>query len=110
MTAFHEGFADPYMLYFHTVRSPELKAVTHVDGSARAQTVSRDSNSALHRLLTAFASQYGLGVLCNTSLNFKARGFINTMSELVEFCQSHDVDSMVIGDVWYECRRDRMDS
>ena len=110
MEAFHEGFADPYMLNFRTVRSPELKAVTHVNGSARAQTVSRDSNSALHQLLTAFASQYGLGVLCNTSLNFKARGFINRMSELVEFCESHDVDSMVIGDVWYERRHDRADS
>lgn len=105
--AFNESFADPYMLYFRTVRSAELKAVTHVDGSARAQTVSRRSNPALHRLLTAFASQYGLGVLCNTSLNFKARGFINTMSGLVEFCQSHDFDGMVVGDVWYERRRDR---
>jgi hydroxymethyl cephem carbamoyltransferase len=108
--AFHGSFADPYMLYFRTVRSSELKAVTHVDGSARAQTVSRDSNPALHRLLTAFASQHGLGVLCNTSLNFKARGFINTMSELAEFCESHDVDDMVVGDVWYERRCDRMGS
>jgi hydroxymethyl cephem carbamoyltransferase len=107
--AFHESFADPYMLYFRTVRSSELRAVTHVDGAARAQTVSRDSNPALHRLLTAFAGQYGLGVLCNTSLNFKARGFINTMSELAEFCQSHDLDGMVVGDVWYERRRDRGD-
>jgi hydroxymethyl cephem carbamoyltransferase len=103
--AFHEGFADPYMLYFRTVRSAELRAVTHVDGSARAQTVSRESNPALHELLTAFASQYGLGVLCNTSLNFKATGFINTMSDLVAFCQSHDLDGMVVNDVWYERRR-----
>lgn len=106
--AFGESFPDPYMLYFRTVRSPELKAVTHVDGSARAQTVTRDSNPPLHRLLTAFASQYGLGVLCNTSLNFKARGFINTMSELAEFCESHDLDGMVVGDAWYERRRGRV--
>ena len=104
-SAFNESFADPYMLYFRTVRSPELNAVTHADGSARAQTVSRDSNPALHRLLTAFANRYGLGVLCNTSLNFKARGFINTMSELAEFCGTQDLDGMVVGDAWYQRRR-----
>lgn len=104
--AFREDFADPYMLYFRTVRSPDLGAVTHVDGSARTQTVSRDDNAPLHELLTAFSAQYGLGVLCNTSLNFKTKGFINTMSDLIEFSESHDIDGMVVGDTWYERRRD----
>lgn len=64
-----------------------------MDGSARVQTVSREDNRPLHELLTAFADQYGLGVLCNTSLNFKAKGFINTMSDLLEFRQSHDIST-----------------
>ena len=55
------GFEDPYMLYFRRARSAELGAVTHVDGSARVQTVSRQTNAGLHDLLCAFADAPGRG-------------------------------------------------
>jgi hydroxymethyl cephem carbamoyltransferase len=103
--AFAEDFPDPYMLYFRAVRDPALRAVTHVDGTARVQTVAREDNAPLHALLTAFADRYGLGVLCNTSLNFKTKGFINTMADLLEFCETQGLDGMVVGDTWYR-RRD----
>ena len=99
--AFHQDFADPYMLYFRTVRDPELQAVTHVDNSARAQTVTAASNPALHRLLSAFAEQRGIGVLCNTSLNFNGYGFINRMSDLVRYCDERGLDDIVVDGVWY---------
>lgn len=98
---FDGEFADPYMLYFRKVRSARLAAVTHVDGSARAQTVSQETNPALHELLSAFAVRSGAGVLCNTSLNFNGFGFINRMSDLVAFCEARGVDHMVVGDIWY---------
>jgi hydroxymethyl cephem carbamoyltransferase len=104
--AFDTAFEDPYMLYFRMVRSPRLQAVTHVDGSARCQTVSSRDNRPLHDLLSAFAARSGLGVLCNTSLNFKGLGFINRMSDLAKYCEDHGVDDMVVGDLWFE-RRDR---
>lgn len=102
--AFDEDFSDPHMLYFRTVRSPDLAAVTHVDGSARAQTVSARDNPPLHRLLSAFADRRGVGVLCNTSLNFKTNGFINRMSDLAEFCEMRGLDDMVVGDTWFRRR------
>jgi hydroxymethyl cephem carbamoyltransferase len=102
---FDGNFADPYMLYFRRVRSTRLQAVTHVDGSARAQTVSRASNRPLHDLLTAFAALTGAGVLCNTSLNFSGFGFINRMSDLIAFCERRGIDDMVVGDTWYQRRR-----
>jgi hydroxymethyl cephem carbamoyltransferase len=98
---FDEGFDDPHMLFFQKVRSKALQAVTHVDGSARVQTVSAQSNSALHQLLTAFAECWGVGVLCNTSLNFKGTGFINRMSDLVRFCELRGISDMVVGDNWF---------
>ena len=101
---FEESFEDPYMLYFRRVRDASLQAVTHVDGSARAQTVSADSNPRLHGLLTAFAGRTGLGVLCNTSLNFNGHGFVNRMSDLAAFCEERGVDDMVVGDTWYRRR------
>ena len=102
--AFVEDFPDPYMLYFRRVRSPRLRAVTHVDGSARAQSVTAASNTRLYRPLDAFATETGLGVLCNTSLNLSRRGFINRMSDLIRYCHDRGIGDMVVGDQWYESR------
>ncbi|MGH3868910.1 MAG: carbamoyltransferase C-terminal domain-containing protein [Pseudonocardiaceae bacterium] len=101
-TAFDADFEDPYMLYFRRVRDRRLAAVTHVDGSARVQTVARNTNPLLHRLLGAVAERQGLGVVCNTSLNFNGHGFINRISDLVAYCESRGVTDMVVGTDWYE--------
>jgi hydroxymethyl cephem carbamoyltransferase len=93
---------SPYMLYFQKVKSPEsLAAVTHVDGSARAQTVAKSQNPEVYALLTAFKEKTGYGVLCNTSLNFLGRGFINRMSDLVRYSRAVGLDGFVVGDTLY---------
>jgi hydroxymethyl cephem carbamoyltransferase len=99
---FDDPSPDPHMLYFRRVLDETLGAVTHVDGTARAQTVARDENPRLHDVLTAFAERTGLGVLCNTSLNFKGFGFINRMSDLVRYCDEREIDDFVVGDDWFE--------
>jgi hydroxymethyl cephem carbamoyltransferase len=98
---FDGDFEDPYMLYFRRVKSERFAAVTHVDGSARAQTVTRESNEPLYELLSAFAEIHGIGLLCNTSLNFKRRGFINRMSDLARYCELRGIIHMVVGDAWF---------
>ena len=65
--------ASPYMLYTHRVATDALAAVTHVNGTARIQTVSAGTNRNMHNLLSAFKARTGYGVLCNTSLNFKGK-------------------------------------
>ncbi|MGH3713989.1 MAG: carbamoyltransferase C-terminal domain-containing protein [Micromonosporaceae bacterium] len=99
---FDQVFEDPYMLYFRRVRDTRLKAVTHVDGTARAQTVSARTNLALHQLLGEVARETGVGVLCNTSLNFNGHGFINRTSDLTAYCESRGVNDMVIGEQWFQ--------
>lgn len=99
--AFIEDFPDPHMLYFRRVSSPRLGAVTHVDGSARVQSVTAASNPQLYSLLNAFAAETGLGLLCNTSLNHSRRGFINRMSDLIRYCDERRIGHMVVGDRWY---------
>jgi hydroxymethyl cephem carbamoyltransferase len=101
-SAFSDDFPDPHMLYFRRVRSSRLGAITHVDGSARVQTVTAVTNPQLHSLLDAFAAETGLGVLCNTSLNHIWRGFINRTSDLIRLCEERQVDHMVVGDRWYQ--------
>ena len=90
--------ASPYMLYFQKVRNPELQAITHVDGTARVQTVNAAQNPSMHSLLTEFRKCTGAGVLCNTSLNFNGAGFINRTSDLHEYCRGTGIDAFVYDD------------
>jgi hydroxymethyl cephem carbamoyltransferase len=98
---FMDASDDPYMLYFRHVRDGRLGAVTHVDGTARSQMVTPETNEALYGLLSAFAERHGVGILCNTSLNFSGCGFINRMSDLLSYCQRRGVPEMVVGDAWF---------
>lgn len=75
---FEPGTPDPYMLFDHQVR-PEwldrIQAVTHLDGSARLQTVNEQQNPVIFELLTAYKDLSGISMLCNTSANLKGTGF-----------------------------------
>lgn len=99
---FEPAEPDPHMLYFRQVRHPDrIPAVTHADGSARVQSLSRAANPRLHELLVAHRSRTGIGVLCNTSLNFRGHGFVNRTSELLHYCDSAAVDHIVIDGTWW---------
>jgi hydroxymethyl cephem carbamoyltransferase len=92
---------SPYMLHFQRVTDARLRAVTHVDDSARVQTITREQVPTLVELLHAFARRTGAAVLCNTSLNFPGRGFINCLSDLARFQNEHGLDGFVVGDQLY---------
>lgn len=93
--------SSPYMLFFHKVNDQRLAAVTHVDGSARVQTVSPSSNEQAYTLLMEFKKRTGVGVLCNTSLNFKGAGFINRLSDLASYALKTGLDGFVVGNRVY---------
>ncbi|GAB4295948.1 MAG: nodulation protein U [Roseovarius sp.] len=95
---FSPGRPSPFMLYFDRVTSDALPAVTHVDGSARIQTVSAAQNPRMHALLRAFQAETGHAVLCNTSLNFPGRGFINRTSDLMDYARTSGLDGFVAAD------------
>lgn len=89
---------SPFMLYTKLVTTEALAAVTHVNRTARIQTVSSETNNHLHELLVAFKKRTGFGVLCNTSLNFKGKGFINNTSDLSVYTIEHKLDGFVINE------------
>lgn len=91
-----------YMLFFQKVKSDQLKAITHVDGTARVQTVSQQTNRPMYQLLKSFKSISGFGVLCNTSLNFKGCGFINRTTDLVNLVNARGLDGFVVGNKFYK--------
>lgn len=92
---------SPFMLFTHQAKTANLAAVTHVNGTARLQTVSSASNRKLHKLLIAFKKRTGYGVLCNTSLNFNGRGFINNIKDLSVYAIEHGLDGFVVEDRTY---------
>ncbi len=87
---------SPFMLFTHRARTDVLAAVTHVNGTARIQTVTPASNKRLNDLLVAFKARSGYGVLCNTSLNFKGKGFINSIKDLDSYAVQHGLDGFVV--------------
>jgi carbamoyltransferase len=88
---------SPYMLYTAQVKQPEkIPAVTHVDGSARFQTVNQKSNLHYYNLIKTFGDMTGVPVLLNTSLNGNGEPILETEEEAREFFRSSHLDLMVI--------------
>lgn len=99
---FRPASDSPHMLYFREVTDSRLQAITHVNGSARVQTVSRADNACLYDLLAEFKRLTGVGVLCNTSLNFSGAGFINRTSDLYHFAREFGLDGFLAGIRYYD--------
>jgi len=90
-----------YMLCVTQVRPPyrrELPAITHVDGSARVQTVNRDENPRFWRLLKAFEKLSGMPLVLNTSFNVRGQPIVCTPAEAVDTFLVAGLDALVIGD------------
>ncbi|MEV4166185.1 carbamoyltransferase family protein [Nonomuraea dietziae] len=91
---------SPYMLFVHDVR-PEwrdrIPAVVHVDGTARIQTVSQESDPLLAATLARFEELSGLPVVVNTSLNTAGRPMVDSPRDALECFGSSPVDVLVIG-------------
>lgn len=80
----------------NTVRS-NLPAITHVDFSARVQTVAQTTNPALHELLSAFAARTGCPVLVNTSFNVRGEPPVCHPREAIEGFLATNMDALAIG-------------
>jgi carbamoyltransferase len=92
---------SPYMLLVAQVRDEfrqHLAAVTHVDGTARVQTVRSADNPFLHRLLGLVGDATGIPVLLNTSLNFRAKPIVETPCDALELFTQRPIDMLVLND------------
>jgi carbamoyltransferase len=91
---------SPYMLFVHQVRPQwrdRIPAVVHVDGTARVQTVSADTEPVVWAMLAEFERHTGLPVVVNTSLNTAGRPMVDTPREALELFGSAPVDLLAIG-------------
>jgi carbamoyltransferase len=78
------------------VRS-EIPAVTHLDYSARVQTVAREQNPMFHRLISAFADRTGCPVIVNTSFNVRGEPIVCTPADAFACFARTTIDALVIG-------------
>jgi carbamoyltransferase len=83
--------------WVNTVRS-DVPAITHVDGSARVQTVDRERNPKMHALLSAFKDVTGFGILVNTSFNVRSEPIVCTPEDAYRCFMRTGIDVLVLDD------------
>jgi carbamoyltransferase len=92
--------SSPYMLLVNAVRADKrttIPAVTHVDGTARVQTVTPQANATYHRLLSAFGRRTGVPVLVNTSFNVRGEPIVCTPEDAVRCFKGTEMDYLALG-------------
>ena len=119
---FEQGEESPYMLLVANVREmlrkkvsveddqlfgidklnvlrSELPAITHIDYSARIQSVHKETNPQFHALLSAFDQLTGCGVVVNTSFNVRGEPIVCTPLDAYRCFMRTEMDSLVIGNM-----------
>ncbi|MCP4643881.1 MAG: carbamoyltransferase, partial [bacterium] len=101
----HEYFegctSSPFMLFVYPVvpdKRDKVPAITHVDGTARVQTVARDVNPRYYRLIEEFERLRGVPMVLNTSFNVMGEPIVNTPADAVRCFFSTGMDALVLGD------------
>ena len=96
-----DGYAaNPFMLLVQPVRAErraQIPAVTHVDGTARLQSVTAAEHPLYHRLISRFAAHTGVPVVLNTSFNLRGEPIVHRPAEAVADFLASDMDALFLG-------------
>ena len=84
------------------INRSEIPAVTHVDYSARIQTVSKENNKKYHDLLSKFKEKTNCPVLINTSFNIRGEPIVNSPEDAFRCFMGTDLDILVVGNIYLE--------
>ena len=89
---------SPYMLLVAKIKKPEsIPAVTHLDGTGRVQTVSKESNPLYYNLIENFFKITNIPVIINTSMNVRGEPIVNTPEQAYQMLIKTEMDYLVIG-------------
>ena len=86
------------------VKRSEVPAITHVDYSARIQTVHEDTNSKYYKLIKKFKEITGCPILVNTSFNVRGEPIVSTPEDAFNCFMGTELDKLVIGNCYLEKR------
>jgi carbamoyltransferase len=102
---------SPYMTFVFPVRESmraRIPGACHVDGTARAQTVTDQSNPRMAALLRSFQAMTGLPCLINTSFNVAGEPIVCTPGDAVRCFRETEIDYLVLGNVMVSKRPARV--
>ena len=90
---------SPFMLLVAKIKDPSLiPAVSHVDGTARVQTISRKQNKKYYDLINEFKKITGIGCILNTSFNDAGEPIVETPEDAIISFSNMKIDYLVLGD------------
>ncbi len=96
---------SPFMILTAQVRAEKrgvIPSVTHVDGSARPQTVEKEINPLCWRLIDEFGKRTRVPVTMNTSFNLRGEAIVHTPTDAIRTFFSSGMDALVIGSLLVE--------
>jgi len=102
---FEGAVPSPFMLLVFPVRAARrslVPAITHVDGTARVQTVTRETTPLYYRLIEAFQRRTGVPLLLNTSFNVRGEPIVCTPEDAVRCFRGTDMDYLALGPLLVE--------
>jgi carbamoyltransferase len=92
----NEVMKDPNLLKRVRIERSSLPAITHVDYSARVQTVNEEQNGKYYRLIKAFHKKTGSAVIVNTSFNIRGEPIVCSLEDAYRCFVSTDMDMLVL--------------
>ncbi|MBG6233454.1 carbamoyltransferase [Pedobacter sp. CAN_A7] len=107
---FNHAQSSPFMLFIYDVsehKAGQIPAVTHVDGTARIQTINETQHPAYYKLLKAFKEKTGVPVLVNTSFNTLGQPIVCSPRDAIACFWSSPFDALVMGSFLIEKYHDR---
>ncbi len=110
---FASDYPSPVMLLVFDVlehQREKVPAITHVDGTARVQTVSRKDNPRYWELISRFAELTGVPMVMNTSFNDNDEPIVATPADAIACYLKTDVDALALGPFWVEKPRQEGDA
>ncbi len=88
---------SPHMLLTASTKNSDLPAITHVDGTARLQTVKREQNPLFYGLISEFEKKTGCPVLLNTSFNLRGEPIVSSPEDAFRTFLASGLDYLVLG-------------
>jgi len=93
---------SPYMMYamdFKTEKHGEVPAITHVDGTCRIQTVTKEQNPSYYSLIKEFDKITGVPILFNTSFNLAGQPLVETLQDAMLTVKNSDINYLYLPDM-----------
>ena len=91
------------------VKRSSVPAITHVDYSARIQTVHKNTNPKYHKLISKFKEITGCPILVNTSFNVRGEPIVNTPEDAFNCFMGTDLDKLIIGNCYLDKKKQNQD-